>query len=159
MSGEMLDHGTHPAGLVSAHGGLGVFGDLLGVAAKRTVTDGTVGITVGHIGVRSEVDGDPEVLHLLGTLLAQRLHLLGCLGSGQFTGRRHRADEILQARHPAALLVDTHGSRNGAGGDDVMQRTVRQHLLLGPAADEDAADVMVAHQRTGVVGVFDADHE
>lgn len=30
MSGEMLDHGTHPTGLVSTHGSLGVFGDLLG---------------------------------------------------------------------------------------------------------------------------------
>ena len=69
------------------------------------------------------------------------------------------ADQVGQARHPAALLVDTDRKRQRVRrGGDVGQR-VAHHRQVGPAADHDAADVLVVDDGAGVVDAGDPDHQ
>ena len=67
------------------------------------------------------------------------------------------SDQRSQPRHPAALFVDADRQRQRCrAAGDLGQRAVGQHRQVGPAADEDAADVVVGDHGTGVVGVRDA---
>ena len=93
-------------------------------------------------------------------LRAMAVHLVRRGSGGKCSRGRLRADDARQALYPAALFVDAdrQGQRAGRRGD-LAQGPVLQHRQVGPAADHDAADVLVGHDGAGVGGAGDADHQ
>ncbi len=151
VTGEVLEH-RQDSGVAQPLGVRPrVLGDLGGIGTERAVADHLVVGFLGHVDDRREVDGDAQLLHRLPALERDVVDLLRGVGVGQHPRRRLAADELRQPLHPAALLVDADRERQRADLCDVGDGAVGQHRQVRPAADEDPADVVVGHDRAGIV--------
>ena len=159
VTGEMLEHRQQP-GVAQASGvGAGVLGHLGRIRAERPVADHGVVGGVGDIDIGREIDGDAEATHPVAAVQRHAVDLVGGVHQGQRLRRRRRSDQLGQPRHPATLFIDADRHRQCRAGTQVLDHAVRQHRQVGPAADEDAADVVVGHHSLGVVAAAYPDHQ
>ncbi len=151
MAREMLEH-RHDARIEETLCvGAGVLDDHLRVGRIRTVADDRVVGLAAHVDVGSEVDGDTEFAQFPSTLEGHLIGLLDRHGLGGDARRRIGAQQCPDTRHPSALLVDGDHQRQRALRRDTLNLPFGEHCGVGPASDEDAADLFGLHGRTCVV--------
>ncbi len=151
MAGEVLEH-RHDARVLQTTGiRAGVIDDDGRVVGVGTVADhGVVGLAT-HVHVGREVDSDTELTQLLAPLECHLIRLVDGHGLRSETGRRVGAEEFTHPRHAAAFFVDRHHQRQRALRRDPWDLALRKHRPIGPAADEDAADLFCLDHRKRVV--------
>ena len=90
-----------------------------------------------------EVDGDAQASHLVAAVQRHAVDLVGGVvcASTRADGAVPISLDSRDTRPPSSSTLTASGS---AGAGDIRPAAVRQHRQVGPAADEDAADVLVA---------------
>ena len=158
VAGEVLEHRQQPGVPQPLRVGPGVVGDLRRIGAERTVADHGVVGRVGDVDDGREVDGNAQFVHLAAAVGGQVMYLAGSSSGpapwptapSRSASQSRRPGRPLRRRRPPAAARRWRSGPGRSGPEDGQ---------VGPAADEDAADVVSRDDGFGVVGVLHAHHQ
>ena len=160
VPGKVLEHRQQAGIAQPARVGPGVGRHHVGIVAERPVPDhGVVGL-VADIGDRREIDGDAELASSPRRAAwpartprpATRLP-----PATRADGAEPISAASRSTRPPSSSTLTANG--NGPQVSDRSQRPVGKHRQVGPAADEDPADVVPRHHVARIGGARDTDHQ
>ena len=157
VAGEVLEHRQH-ARVAQARHRRRRTPSPPGVIAERPVADHIVVGLVGDVDDRREVDRDAQSAHRLAACKRDAYTSSGVSrrASTRGDGCTPISDDSRDTRPPSSSTPTASGSVRGGRWS---AHRLTEHRQVGPAADEDAADVIVGHHRAGVSGAGHTDHQ